>query len=45
MDKPNMPIPTEDGDIGADPAGFDRADFLAKISSELVLFFDKSLAK
>ncbi len=45
MDKPSMPIPTEDGDIGADPSGFDRARFLAKISGELVLFFDKSLAK
>jgi predicted dienelactone hydrolase len=45
MDKPSTPIPTEDGDIGADPAGFDRARFLAKISGELVLFFDKTLAK
>ena len=40
MDRPGMPILTEDGDIGADPVGFDRAVFLAQLRSELVAFFD-----
>jgi len=42
LDTPTMPIPTPDGDIGADPPGFDRAAFLAKLGDELVAFFDKA---
>jgi predicted dienelactone hydrolase len=42
MDTPGMAIPTEDGDARADPAGFDRAAFLARLSRELVVFFDKA---
>ena len=43
MDTPGMPIATEDGDVGADPAGFDRAAFLARLGTELVAFFDQAL--
>jgi len=42
LDTPILPIPTPDGDIGADPPGFDRAAFLAKLGDELVAFFDKA---
>ena len=43
MDTPTMPVPTEDGDLGADPPGFDRAAFLARLGQELCTFFDESL--
>lgn len=42
MDTPSMAIPTPDGDIAADPPGFDRAAFLQQLGSELPAFFDKS---
>ena len=42
MDPPSMPIPTEDGDLGADPPGFDRKAFLDRLSRELPAFFDKA---
>ncbi|MEJ8825090.1 hypothetical protein WKW80_24185 [Variovorax humicola] len=32
---PGMPIPTPDGDIGADPPGFDRPAFLKQLSNEI----------
>jgi predicted dienelactone hydrolase len=40
---PGIAIPTPDGDMGANPTGFDRAAFLAQLSSELVQFFDRTL--
>ena len=43
LDTPTLPIPSPDGDIGADPPGFDRAAFLAKLGGELVAFFDEAL--
>lgn len=43
MDTPTRPIPTEDGDISADPPGFDRQAFLSRLRSELIAFFDKAL--
>jgi predicted dienelactone hydrolase len=43
MDTPTRPIATEDGDIGADPPGFDRPAFLSRLRSELITFFDKAL--
>jgi predicted dienelactone hydrolase len=43
MDTPNMAIPTLDGDIAADPPGFDRAAFLKKLGPELADFFDRTL--
>ena len=43
MDTPSMPIPSADGDIGADPKGFDRAAFLKQLATELNQFFDRAL--
>lgn len=42
MDSPSMPIPSEDGDIRADPPGFDRSAFLKELASALPAFFDKA---
>ena len=42
MDKPAMPLPTPDGDIGADAPGFDRAAFLAQLGPDLARFFDRA---
>lgn len=43
MDTPSMAIPTDDGDIAADPPGFDRKALLDRLGVELVAFFDKTL--
>jgi predicted dienelactone hydrolase len=43
MDAPSMSIQTEDGDIKADPPGFDRAALLERLARELPAFFDKAL--
>ncbi|MCY7307834.1 MAG: dienelactone hydrolase, partial [Rhodoferax sp.] len=43
MDPPSMPIPSEDGDVGANPPGFDRQVFLRQVQHEIPLFFDKAL--
>jgi len=43
MDTPSMPIATPDGDIAADPPGFDRQAFLQQLGRELTAFFDKVL--
>ena len=43
MDTPSMPIPSPDGDVGANPAGFDRAAFLKQLAAELNQFFDRAL--
>lgn len=43
MDTPSMAIPTPDGDIRADPPGFDRAAFLDQLGAELTAFFDRTL--
>jgi predicted dienelactone hydrolase len=45
MDTPSMPIPSEDGDAGANPPGFDRQAFLYQLKQELPLFFDNAFAK
>jgi hypothetical protein len=42
MDTPSTAIPTLDGDIRADPPGFDRAAFLTQLGGELVVFFDQA---
>lgn len=42
MDTPSMPLPTPDGDIAADPPGFDRPAFLATLGRSLVVFFDQA---
>lgn len=42
MDKPAAPIPTPDGDIGADAPGFDRQALHDRLAQELAAFFDKA---
>lgn len=42
IDTPGMPLLSPDGDLRADPAGFDRAVFLEKLGQALPLFFDQS---
>ena len=42
LDTPGMPIPSEDGDVGADPPGFDRRAFLDRLGRELPAFFDQA---
>jgi predicted dienelactone hydrolase len=42
MDTPNMPIASPDGDLSANPPGFDRQAFLQQLQSELTGFFDKA---
>jgi predicted dienelactone hydrolase len=42
LDTPTMPIPSPDGDLGANPPGFDREAFLAKLGGELGVFFDQA---
>jgi predicted dienelactone hydrolase len=41
MDAPTLPIPSADGDVAADPPGFDRPAFLQQLQQELPAFFDK----
>jgi hypothetical protein len=42
MDSPKHRLPTPDGDVGADPEGFDRTAFLAALGPALAAFFDDS---
>lgn len=43
MDTPSSAIPTDDGDVRADPSGFDRKALLARLGSEIPAFFDQAL--
>ena len=43
MDSPSMPIPNPDGDVAANPPGFDREAFLKQLAVEITAFFDKTL--
>jgi predicted dienelactone hydrolase len=43
MDTPSMSIPSHDGDVGANPPGFDREAFLKQLAVEITAFFDKTL--
>lgn len=42
MDTPSMPIATPDGDVAANPPGFDRAAFLQQLAVDITAFFDKA---
>jgi predicted dienelactone hydrolase len=42
MDTPSMSIPSHDGDIAANPPGFDRDAFLKQLAVEITAFFDKN---
>ncbi len=43
MNTPSMSIPSHDGDIAANPPGFDRDAFLKQLAVEIAAFFDKTL--
>ena len=43
MDTPSMPLPSPDGDVAANPPGFDRDSFLKQLAVEITAFFDKAL--
>jgi predicted dienelactone hydrolase len=43
MDTPSMSLPSPDGDVAANPPGFDRDAFLKQLGTEIVAFFDKTL--
>ena len=43
MDTPSMSLPSPDGDVAANPPGFDRGAFLKQLAVETVAFFDKAL--
>jgi predicted dienelactone hydrolase len=40
-DPPSIAIGTEDGDLGADPSGFDRRAFLQQLARDIPDFFDR----
>jgi predicted dienelactone hydrolase len=42
MDSPSMSISSPDGDVAANPPGFDRDAFLIQLSAEIATFFDKT---
>jgi hypothetical protein len=42
MDTPSMPIATPDGDISADPTGFNCARLLQHWGKELLTFYDQA---
>jgi predicted dienelactone hydrolase len=41
LNAPGIPIGSPDGDLAADPAGFDRAGFLDQLAHELPAYFDR----
>jgi predicted dienelactone hydrolase len=43
MDSPSMSIPSADGDVAANPQGFDRDAFLKQLAIEITSFFDETL--
>lgn len=45
LDSPSMPIPSPDGDLGANPPGFDRSALLQKMARDVPAFFDKAWVK
>jgi predicted dienelactone hydrolase len=43
MDTPSSSIPSPDGDVRANPPGFDRSGLLKQLAAEIPAFFDKAL--
>ncbi len=43
MDTPSVSLPSPDGDVAANPPGFDRDAFLKQLAVEITAFFDKTL--
>jgi predicted dienelactone hydrolase len=44
-DTPTAAIASEDGDIGANPPGFDREAFLAQLAQDIPAFFDRLFSR
>jgi predicted dienelactone hydrolase len=44
LDAPSMPIPSPDGDLRADPPGFDRAAYIAALGPRIADFLDAAMA-
>ncbi len=42
MDTPSMSLPSPDGDVAANPPGFDRDAFQRQLADEITAFFDKA---
>ena len=45
MDSPSMAISSPDGDVAANPPGFDREAFMKSLAVEILAFFDKTLGQ
>ena len=45
MNTPTVDLPSPDGSVAADPAGFDRTAFLDRMAQESAVFFDKNLRR
>ena len=43
MDTPSLSLPSPDGDVAANPPGFDREAFLKQLAVDITAFFDKTL--
>ena len=43
LNTPSMSIPSPDGDLAANPPGFDRDAFLKQLGEEITAFFDRTL--
>lgn len=43
MDTPTFPVGSVDGDVGADPAGFDRKGLLKQLGRDVSVFFDAAM--
>jgi hypothetical protein len=44
MDSPSLSILSADGDVAANPPGFDRNAFLKQLADDITAFFDKTLS-
>jgi predicted dienelactone hydrolase len=45
LDTPSMAIPSPDGDLGADPPGFDRAAYIAALGPRIADFLEAAMTR
>ncbi|MFO0462255.1 MAG: hypothetical protein ACK50I_24140, partial [Burkholderiales bacterium] len=45
LDTPSMPIQSPDGDLRADPPGFDRAAYIAALGPRIADFLEAAMAR
>jgi predicted dienelactone hydrolase len=45
LDTPSMAIPSPDGDLGADPPGFDRAAYIAALGPRIADFLEAAMSR